>query len=96
MNYPNIVPDQSIALFVTNILVIEGAEPNQKTILPFFADGYPGLMFQVTENGLFVNPHKKLMPDFFIYGQTIAPIELEMVGTYQLIVFQLYHFVLVY
>jgi len=94
MNFQNIVPDKSISLFVKNILVFEETDHNQKTILPFFADGYPGLMFQETEYGLFVNPHKKLMPDFFIYGQTIIPIELEIIGTYKLIVFQLYPFVL--
>jgi hypothetical protein len=53
-----------------------------------------GLMFQETENGLLVNPHKKLMPAFFLYGQTIKPIELEIKGKYELIVFQLYPFVL--
>ena len=67
---------------------------NVKTNLPFFADGYPGLMFQQTDNGLNVNPHKKLMPVLFLYGQTIRPIELEINGAYQLIAFQLYPFVL--
>ena len=65
-----------------------------KTNLPFFADGYPGLMFQQTQNGLTVNPHKKLMPVLFLYGQTIHPIELEIQGGYRLIIFQLYPFVL--
>ncbi len=94
MNFQNIVPDKSVSLFVKGILTFEENDPEQKTNLPFFADGYPGLMFQETENGLLVNPHKKLMPDFFLYGQTIKPIELEIKGTYKLIVFQLYPFVL--
>lgn len=34
------------------------------------------------------------MPVLFLYGQTISPIELEMKGAYELIVFQLYPFVL--
>ncbi len=34
------------------------------------------------------------MPDLFLYGQTINPIELIIEGTYKLIVFQLYPFVI--
>ena len=94
MNFETINPDKSIALFVKNILVFEETEKDLKTILPFFADGYPGLIFQETANGLLVNPHNKLMPPLFLYGQTIKPIELVMTGSYKLIVFQLYPFVL--
>jgi len=94
MDFKSIIPGKSISLFVKNILVFEEQEKTQKTVLPFFADGYPGLMFQQTENGLLVNPHNKRMPSFFLYGQTIKPIELVMTGTYKLIIFQLYPFVL--
>lgn len=94
MNFQQIIPGASVSLFVKSILVFEEPAEKQKTVLPFFADGYPGLMFQETKNGLLVNPHKKLMPVFFLYGQTIKPIELEMTGAYNLIVFQLYPFVL--
>ncbi len=94
MNFETINPDKSIALFVKSILIFEESEKDVKTILPFFADGYPGLIFQETANGLLVNPHDKVMPPLFLYGQTIKPIELVMTGTYKLIVFQLYPFVL--
>jgi AraC-like DNA-binding protein len=94
MNFKTICPDKSISLFVKSILVFEEAESNLKTVLPFFADGYPGLMFQETENGLFVSPHNKQMPSLFLYGQTIKPIELVINGKYKLIIFQLYPFVL--
>lgn len=94
MNFKAISPHQSISLFVKNILVFEEEDKSQQTILPFFADGYPGLIFQETENGLIVNPHNKQMPQLFLYGQTIKPIELIMKGKYKLIVFQLYPFVL--
>lgn len=94
MTLQTITPHESIALFVKSILVFEETVSQEKTCLPFFADGYPGLMFQETENGLLVNPHQKLMPELFIYGQTIHPIELEIKGTYKLIVFQLFPFVL--
>jgi len=94
MNFQNLQPDKNISLFVKTIWVFESPDKNLKTNLPFFADGYPGLMFQQTDNGLKVHPHTKLMPCPFRYGQTINPIELEINGPYQLIVFQLYPFVL--
>ena len=94
MEFQTIIPDKSISLFVKSILVFEEHDKKQKTILPFFADGYPGLIFQETTNGLLVNPHSKLMPVLFLYGQTIQPIELVMTGAYKLILFQLYPFVL--
>lgn len=94
MNFQTINPDKSISLFVKNIWLFEKSGHTLKTSLPFFADGYPGLMFQKTEKGLWVIPHQKLMPALFLYGQTIKPIELEIEGSYQLIVFQLYPFVL--
>lgn len=94
MKFETVDPDKSIALFVKSILIFEETQSDTKTILPFFADGYPGLIFQETTNGLLVNPHNKMMPPLFLYGQTIKPIELVMNGTYKLIVFQLYPFVL--
>jgi AraC-like DNA-binding protein len=94
MNFKTVNPHESISLFVKNILVFEEDEINQKTVLPFFADGFPGLMFQETENGLFVSPHNKQMPLLFLYGQTIKPIELVIQGSYKFIIFQLYPFVL--
>lgn len=94
MDFKTIIPDKSIALFVKHILVFEETESNLKTVLPFFADGYPGLIFQETTNGLLVNPHNKLMPPLFLYGQTIQPIELVITGAYKLIVVQFYPFVL--
>ncbi|MFT2007492.1 DUF6597 domain-containing transcriptional factor [Pontibacter sp. 13R65] len=87
MNFQNIIPDTSISLFVKNIWVFENEDRNIKTNLPFFADGYPGLMFQKTDNGLAVNPHNKRMPEIFLYGQTLKPIELEISGAYIIIIF---------
>jgi AraC-like DNA-binding protein len=94
MDFKSINPDKAISLFVKDILVFD--EPNKvhETILPFFADGYPGIMFQETENGLVVMPYEKEMPLFILYGQTIHPIELLMKGSYKLIIFKLYPFVL--
>ncbi|TKC05852.1 helix-turn-helix domain-containing protein [Pedobacter frigoris] len=94
MNFQSIIPDKSVSLFVKNIWVFESEEKDAKTSLPFFADGFPGLMFQQTENGLIVKPHDRKMPEIFLYGQTINPIVIEISGTYLIIIFQLYPFVL--
>jgi AraC-like DNA-binding protein len=75
-------------------MTFENEKQSEKTVLPFYADGYPGIMFQVADKGLYVLPHNKKMPDLFLYGQTIQPIELEIEGAYKLIVFQLYPFVI--
>jgi AraC-like DNA-binding protein len=79
---------------VKTIWVFENEDKNIQTNLPFFADGYPGLMFQQTDNGLKVKPHNKKMPALFLYGQTIKPITLDIKGSYTLVIFQLYPFVL--
>ncbi len=94
MNFKTINPNNSISHFVKSILVFEDLDNNQNTVLPFFADGYPGLIFQEAKNGLVVSPHNKKMPSLFLYGQTIKPIELHFNGSYKLIIFQLYPFVL--
>lgn len=94
MIFQSIIPDKSISLFVKDIWIFESEGSDIKTNLPFFADGYPGLMFQQTENELTVQPHNRVMPEIFLYGQTIKPIELEISGTYLIVIFQLYPFVL--
>src|SRR6476469_3353890 len=94
MHVQHITPGESIALFVKGILVFEEDAATGTTALPFYADGYPGIMFQQTENGLYVLPQDKKMPSLFLYGQTIQPVELMMEGKYNLICFQLYPFVI--
>jgi AraC-like DNA-binding protein len=94
MRYQTFDSDSSIALFVKNILIFEEEDINAKTMLPFYADGYPGILFHVSAKGLFVMPQNKQMPNLFLYGQTIHPISLQLEGQFQIIVFQLYPFVI--
>lgn len=77
--------------FVKEIFLLENTN-NFDNKLPFYADGYPGIMFSETEKGIALLPINKLLPNFFLYGQTIEPIELKIKGPYKLIVFQLYPF----
>lgn len=90
-----IKPDSSVSLFVKNILVFrDDMMDDQTTVMPFFADGYPGLIFHITAKGMWVQPHNKKMPMTYLYGQTIHPIEIHVKGSYDIIAFQLYPFVL--
>ena len=87
----NLVKDRRIAPFVKEILLLESDSSSQHN-LPFYADGYPGIMYSETEDGVRLLPANKTLPNFFLYGQTIEPIELQIKGTYKLIIFQLYPF----
>ena len=93
-SFQELIPSEPLSLFIKSILIFENTEKPAITKLPFFADGYPGFLFHRTKGGLTVIPHQKEMPDLFIYGQTISPVELEIKGSYSVIVFQLYPFVL--
>ncbi|MGH2624163.1 MAG: DUF6597 domain-containing transcriptional factor, partial [Sphingobacterium sp.] len=88
----NISPKKSVDIFVKNIWAFE-QNKNVHTSLPFFADGYPGLIYQQSDKGLTVSPFNKRMPELFLYGQTISPISLEIEGPFRIVVFQLFPFV---
>jgi AraC-like DNA-binding protein len=86
------IPDASISAYVKNIYILENNEPDTLNVLPFFADGYPGIVFSMAPKGVFLHPQNKLLSTFFLYGQTIHPIELSISSVYRLIVFQLFPF----
>ncbi len=81
-----------LVLYVKNIFVFENQEIEENTLLPFYADGYPGIIFQRADNGVILKPRNKKLSEFFLYGQTLTPIELSITGPFQLIVFQLFPF----
>lgn len=83
--------EKRIAPFVKEILLLT-SESKMVHNLPFFADGYPGILYSETDDGVLLLPSNKLLPIFFLYGQTIEPIKLQIKGSYKLIVFQLYPF----
>lgn len=86
-------PPDAVSLFVKRVFLYEGGQNDQETILTFYADGYPGLLYHESD-GLRVQPNNKQMPPLFLYGQTIAPIHLHFQGQYRMTVFQLYPFLL--
>jgi len=82
--------DQRILPFVKAIFLLEDTGAEHR--LPFYADGYPGLMYSECKDGVLLLPNNKRLSELFLYGQTIEPIELVIHGAYKLIVFQLYPF----
>ena len=78
--------------FVNCIMISEGKDENAFTKIPLYADGYPGIMFQQSENGFFLLPKEKKLSELFLYGQTLNPVSLNTKGGYKFIVFQLYPF----
>lgn len=84
-------PNDKISPFIKDIIFLED-KGNVEVNLPFYADGYPGIMYSETEEAICLLPENKLLPNFFLYGQTIEPIQLQVYGSYKIIVFQLYPF----
>ena len=92
MELQPILIDKKLSLYVKEVFTLGNQEADKQTRLPFYADGYPGIIFQQSLHGVFLKPKDKWLSEFFLYGQTIDPIELSITGPFQLIVFQLYPF----
>lgn len=70
----------------------ECEDSNHTLKIPIYANGYPGIMFQVSDNGFYFMPKGKLLSEFFLYGQTIDPMSIEVQGAYKYIVLHLFPF----
>src|SRR5690349_14202887 len=92
MDIKKVLQNANLDSYVKEIFVFVNDDEAGSSLLPFMADGYPGIMLQQTNKGAFLKAtHKELSP-FFMYGQTLKPIEIAIEGTFRLIVFQLYPF----
>lgn len=60
--------------------------------LPFYADGFPGMVFFHSERPVtvFVGSESKLMDPVFVYGQTIEPIRIQIEGPFFFVMVQLF------
>lgn len=83
---------KSLDPFVVEIFHYESDELNAKHVLPFYADGFPGIIYSRSTNPFFIQPRNKELSDFYLYGQTIKPISLDVIGAYDLYVIRLYPF----
>jgi hypothetical protein len=83
---------ENIKPFVKDIFFIESKEHNKSHSYPFYADGFPGIIYANPSNPFYLKPRNKELSDFYLYGQTIEPISLDTVGAFQMIVMRLYPF----
>lgn len=86
-----LLPDPKIEAFVSEVFYIENKEEAEHR-LPFYADGFPGIMYSESISPVMFFPSGKPLSNFILYGQTIEPISLKISGAYRLIVFKLYPF----
>lgn len=93
MRYHQLKDQHPLSPYVRSILLLENKEDESETRLPFYADGFPGIIFHDAGNRMRVHPHSKELSALFFYGQTIHPIEIRIKGRFNLIIFQLYPFV---
>jgi AraC-like DNA-binding protein len=84
--------DKDLAPYVNCIMIGSAKEQEAHLSIPLYADGYPGIMFQKTQNNFYLYPKKKKLSELFLFGQTLEPASLEVKGPYEYIVIQLYPF----
>jgi AraC-like DNA-binding protein len=92
MDIKKVLQNANLESYVREIFVFDNDDETASSLLPFIADGYPGIMLQQTNHGAFLIANNKELSPFFMYGQTLKPIEIAIKGAYRLIVFQLYPF----
>src|SRR5687768_944411 len=92
MDIKKVLQNANLDAYVKEVFVFVNDDETLSSLLPFMADGYPGIMLQQTNNGAFLYSSNKELSPFFMYGQTLKPIEVAIKGSYRLIVFQLYPF----
>ncbi|ALJ01692.1 DUF6597 domain-containing transcriptional factor [Rufibacter tibetensis] len=92
MQFPQYQVRKSLRCYVNCIMMDASEDPSGSLEYPLYADGYPGIMFQKAEHGLFMLPAGKKLSGLFLYGQTLSPMALSAQGRFQFVVFQLYPF----
>ncbi len=90
MNFNSIAPTLQLSAFVKHIEVItSGASLQSESYLRFFADGCPGIIFSQSDQGFFTNACNEKLSSFYLYGQTIKPINFFSFGQFTKIIFYL-------
>jgi AraC-like DNA-binding protein len=84
-----VIKQSILPRYVKNIWTLENHDfENTDHSLKFFADGCPGLMFSQAQSGIFIGDQE--LSTFFLYGQTVKPIEIVTKGSYKIVVFILH------
>ena len=50
------IVEEDLEPYINLVMVKEDPDPHAHVNMPFYADGYPGIMFQQSENGFFILP----------------------------------------
>jgi AraC-like DNA-binding protein len=86
MNYQLLAPHDSLRKYIRYYWLLENeANPKTPRKLAPLPDGCPGILFQQSSHGTLLDPTHKLLPEIFIYGQTIKPTEFSLQGKFQTI-----------
>ena len=83
---------KSLEPFAKDIFLLESDEINTEHKFPFYADGFPGIIYSKSANPFYLQPRNKKLSDFYLYGQTIEPISLDTKGSFHLVGIRLYPF----
>ena len=83
---------KSLEPFVKEIIFLESDEINTEKNFPFYADGFAGIAYSKSTNPFYLQPRNKKLSDFYLFGQTIEPISLDIKGVFKLVVLRLYPF----
>ncbi len=83
---------KSLEPFAKDIFLLESDEINTEHKFPFYADGFPGIIYSNSTNPFYLEPRNKKLSDFYLYGQTIKPISLDTKGSFHLVGIRLYPF----
>src|SRR5688572_18004401 len=92
MEKTEVIINKDLEPFVNCVMVREERAASGEINIPLHADGYPGIMFQQSEQGFYLLPQKKRLSELFLYGQTLKPVTLSVKGPFKFIVVQLYPF----
>jgi AraC-like DNA-binding protein len=84
--------EDDLAPYINCIMIGENLDVNSHINIPLYADGYPGIMFQQSENSFYLLPKNKKLSELFLYGQTLHPISIDVNGLHRYVVIQLYPF----
>jgi AraC-like DNA-binding protein len=82
----------SLEPYVKDIYLLESKDDKAENNLPFFADGYPGIVYTESIHPFYLKPKNKRLSDFYLFGQTIEPITLSTKGSFKLMSLILYPF----
>ena len=81
MNFVIFEPDKRLKPYVKNLWYAEHASSGSIDVL---ADGLHGIIFQTSEEGIFIEQTNKKLSNTFLSGQTVAPFTIQAHGPFRM------------